>query len=122
VTTGYYPSEVDNLHQELVRSNQDRWRYNFSIIENNTKQYIEDLTNLGVDISNLGICSAKYFAWNPHHEKYSFLTNLMYEEHKKHLQGNIIQTYLLGKYPNYIYNYKNDQYFGGSLTPHNFNA
>jgi hypothetical protein len=122
VTTGYYPSEVDNLHQELVRSNQERWRYNFSIIENNTKQYIEDLTNLGVDISNLGICSAKYFGWNPHHEKYSFLTNLMYEEHKKHLQGNIIQTYLLGKYPNYIYNYKNDQYFGGSLTPHNFNA
>lgn len=122
VTSGYYPTDVDNLHQESLRSNQTRWSYNFSEIQNSTQRYIDDLISNNVDIDQLSICSAKYFGWNPHHKEYSFLTNLMYEEHKKHIQGNIILTYLLGKYPNYVYNFKNDQYVGGLLTSHNYNA
>jgi hypothetical protein len=122
VTTRYYPVGIDNLHHELIRSNQDRWRYNFSEIKNSTEFYMEDLQKDGVDVDNLNICSAKYFGWNPHHKMYLFLTNFMYSEHKKHIQGNIVLTYLLGKYPNYIFNYKNNQYVGGSLTAHNYNA
>jgi hypothetical protein len=122
VASGYYPKNVDNLHQELLRSNQPRWSYNFSEIRNSTQRYIDDLMSNNVDIDQLSVCSAKYFGWNPHHKEYSFLTNLMYEEHKKHIQGNIILTYLLGKYPNYVYNFKNEKWGGGILTPHNYNA
>lgn len=119
-TSGYYPKEIDNLHEEIIRSKQRRWEYNYENMKKYTNEYIEELSNLDVDINNLSICSAKYFGWNPHHEKFEFFSNLMYNEHKKHLQGNIIQTYLLGKYPSYIYNHNNISYIGGILNIHNY--
>lgn len=122
VTSGYYPEEIDHLPQEIYRSNQPRWEYNYDSIYKCANDYINELTDIGVDINTLRVCSAKYFGWNPKNKNFNTLSELMYAEHKKHIQGNIILTYLLGKYPDYVYNYNNGGYAGGVINQHNFNA
>jgi hypothetical protein len=123
ITSGFYYGERDNIIEEsLMSSKTDRWLYNKEGIINSTNRYIEELTKNNVDVSKLSIVSAKYIGWNLKHEKYDFLSNMMYNEGCEHLQGNIILTYMNGLYPNVIYNYYTKNYSGGLLNPHNYSA
>jgi hypothetical protein len=122
LTNGYYDEGRNSIVAEIEGSNQSRWSYNYDQIKFNGKKYIDHLNELGIDLNKLGVCSAKYIGWNPSHESYHLLTNKLYDEYCKHLQGNIILTYLSGIYEQDIFVYYSDNYNGGLLNKHNYSA
>lgn len=122
LTNGYFESERNTIISEIKSSNQSRWSYNYNEIKTNGDIYVNHLNDLKVNLNHLGVCSAKYIGWNPSHEGYEVLTNKLYDEYCKHLQGNIILTYLSGIYEKYIYVYYSDNYNGGILNNHNYLA
>jgi hypothetical protein len=123
VTSGYYSGSRDTIINERdVSANMGRWSYNHNEIINSSNDYIQKLNDNNVDITKLSIVSAKYIGWNLKHEKYNFLSEMLYSEGCKHIQGNIILTYMSGLYPNIIYNYRSNNYNGGHLNSHNYSA
>lgn len=52
----------------------------------------------------------------------NFLSDILYNEICKNLQGNIILTYMSGLYKDYIYNYYTNNYQGGIINSHKFDA
>jgi hypothetical protein len=123
ITSGFYSGERDNIIAECNASTSvSRWSYNKTEIANSTKRYVDELIKHNVNINTLSVSSAKYIGWNLKHENYDLLSNVLYNEGCKNLQGNIILTYMSGLYPNIIYNYYNNDYSGGTLTPHNYSA
>ena len=122
VTSGYYSGNRDTIMGELKSSFVDRWSYNHNEIRESSNNYIQELKENNVDTTKLSVVSAKYIGWNLKHEKYNFLSEMLYSEGCKHLQGNIILTYMFGLYPNIVYNYHTNNYKGGSLNAHNYSA
>jgi hypothetical protein len=123
VTSGYYSGNRNTIISECdASSNVSRWSYNKTEIIESTNRYINKLNENNVDINNLSIVSAKYIGWNLKHDKYEFLSNLLYSEYCENLQGNIILTYMSGLYPNIIYNYHTNDYSGAELNGHNFES
>lgn len=122
VTSGYYNDDKDNISFECDRSGQKRWGYNHKEIKNNTQLYINDIKSKNIDVSKLSVISAKYIGWNLHHPDFKLLSDKLYEEYTKHLQGNIILTYMSGMYPDSIFNYHCNDYSGGKVNSHKFKA
>ena len=129
VCSGYYSGSQfkklghrDTIIGELESSFHARWSYNHKEIRESSNKYIQELKENNVDITKLSVVSAKYIGWNLKHEKYNFLSEMLYSEGCKHLQGNIILTYMFGLYPNIVYNYHTNNYKGGSLNAHNYSA
>lgn len=123
ITTGLYSGERDTILKECeVSAGVSRWSYNKNQIINSTKKYANILSENNVDIKTLSVASAKYIGWNLRHEKYEFLSNILYNEGCENLQGNIILTYMSGLYPTIIYNYYTNNYSGGTLNGHNYQA
>lgn len=122
LTNGYYDLGRNTITSEIENSNQHRWSYNYVEIKHNGQLYVDHLNDLKIDLNLLGVCSAKYIGWNPSHENYELLTNKLYEEYTKHLQGNIILTYLSGIYKDDIFVYHSNNYKGGSLNNHNYSS
>lgn len=122
-TTGFYSGERDTILKECeVSVAASRWSYNKNEIINSTKRYVDKLVENNVDIKTLSVSSAKYIGWNLKHENYDLLSNILYNEGCENLQGNIILTYMSGLYPNIIYNYNTNNYSGGILNEHNYQA
>jgi len=119
---GFYSGERNTLLSELKSSDQGRWSYNYASIKKCYDDYKKELTEIGVDINSLGVCSAKYIMWNPSHKNYKKITEKLYENYKVNLQGNIILTYLSGLYKDDIFVYNNNDYNGGHLNNHNYSA
>jgi hypothetical protein len=122
LTNGYYDGDRNTITMEISHSNQSRWSYNYDSIVFNGNKYVKHLNDLNVNIPNLGVCSAKYIGWNPSHKNYKTITNKLYEEYTKHLQGNIILTYLSGLYKNDTFVYYSTNYNGGRLNNHKYSA
>jgi hypothetical protein len=123
VTSGYYQNGRDNIDSECIAScNQPRWSYNHNEIRESTNKYKKTLTDAGVNTEQLSIVSAKYIGWNVKHPKYGELSDTLYSEYSVNLQGNIILTYISGLYKNFVYNYYENDYSGGVVNQHNFQA
>jgi hypothetical protein len=123
ITTGYYSGKRNTIMSECdVSSSLIRWSYNKNEIINSTKRYVDELIENNVDVKKLSVSSAKYIGWNLKHENYDLLSNILYNEGCENLQGNIILTYMSGLYPNIIYNYHTNDYSGGIINPHNYQA
>ena len=125
VTSGYYKGKRDNIWRECeVSCNVDRWKYNHKAIREATDGYINEILNMNVgDRENdPSIVSAKYIGWNIHHPNYGEIANILYDEYSKHLQGNIILTYMSEIYKEYIHNYYTNDYSGGKLNEHKYSA
>lgn len=122
LTNGYYKQSRNTITSEIIHSNRKRWDYNYDKIKLNGDLYVNHLNELGINLNDLGVCSAKYIGWNPSHESYSLLTNKLYEEYTKHLQGNIILTYLSGIYKKDTFVYYPDNYNGSLLNNHIYSA
>jgi hypothetical protein len=123
LTSGYYSENRDNILKECYESClNERWAYNHDQIRNCTQRYIDELLEKKINLNTLSIVSAKYFGWNLKSQDYKFLSEILYEEYCKNLQGNIILTYMSGIYSNKIYNYHCNDYRGGILNAHNFSA
>lgn len=120
ITSGYYTGSRDNIIAETQASRQSRWSYGFDDIEKCSNRYIKEIKNMNININELSIVSAKYFGWNVKHSNYNKLSNLLYEEYSKNLQGNIILTYMYGLHKEKIYNYYTNDYSGTILNSHNF--
>jgi hypothetical protein len=122
VTSGYYSGTRNNIISECNASMIQRWSYNHNQIKSSTTYYVEELTKRNVDINKLSIVSAKYIGWNVNHPDYEFMSNILYNEYCKNLQGNIILTYMSGMYPEKIYNFFNNNYEGSILNKHNYES
>lgn len=123
ITSGSYKSNEDTITLELDRSLTSlRWSYNHNNILECTNRYKSELTDNNIDPDSLSVVSAKYIGWNLKHEKYEFLSDILYNEICKNLQGNIILTYMSGLYKDYIYNYYTNNYQGGIINSHKFDA
>lgn len=122
VTSGYYSGARDTIMSELKASFVDRWSYNHNEIRESSNHYIQELKENNIDATDLSVVSAKYIGWNLKHKDYDFLSEMLYSEGCKHLQGNIILTYMYGLYPNIVYNYHTNNYKGGRLNSHNYSA
>lgn len=123
VTSGSYESKEDNITLELDRSlKATRWSYNHNNMLECTNRYKSELIDNNINLDKLSVVSAKYIGWNLKHEKYEFLSDILYNEICKNLQGNIILTYMSGLYKDYIYNYYTNNYHGGIINSHNFEA
>jgi hypothetical protein len=123
VTSGYYSDGRDTIMAECNQSaNTERWSYNKNQIIDSTNRYILELNENNIDVESLSVVSAKYIGWNLHHEKYEFLSNLLFKEGCENLQGNIILSYMSGLYANDVYNYHTRNYSGGILNDHNTQA
>ena len=122
ITNGYYTEDRNTLISELNSSNQNRWSYNYENIKKSYYGYEKELSDVGIDINSLGVCSAKYLIWNPSHKSYKKITEKLYEEYCFNLQGNIILTYLSGLYSKDIFVYHSTDYTGGILNEHNYQS
>ena len=122
ITSGNYLVD-DTITLELDRSLASlRWSYNHNNILECTNRYKSELIDNNIDPDSLSVVSAKYIGWNLKHEKYEFLSDILYNEICKNLQGNIILTYMSGLYKDYIYNYYTNNYQGGIINSHKFDA
>jgi len=121
LTSGYYRGSENTMQQELNRSLQNsRWSYNYDQMTNAVNDYHKQLESLNINLNDTPVVSAKYIGWNIAHPYKNVIADVVYKEHMKHIQGNIIFSLLLKLYPEYIYNYtdfKND----GSVSRHNHN-
>ena len=104
-TSGYYSGGRNNIQAELIASiNQGRWAYDRENMIEATSRYIHELKKWSIPV-----VSAKFIAWNMKRKGPIAMEYL--EESMKHLQGNIILSYLAEKYPESIMIYtgfKND--------------
>lgn len=121
VTTDWYDGERNNIVSEYLASAQPRWDYSYENMRISKDEYIRIFNSLGVDVNSVGVCSAKYFGWNAHHPMYDEMSKHFYEEYVKHIQGNIILSYMGVVYDNFVLKYKGD-YDGGSVSHHNFQS
>jgi hypothetical protein len=121
LTSGWYRGNHNTMERELQRSIRNiRWRYNFDQMIHATNRYMTELKKLNIDIHDTPVVSAKYIGWNISHPNKELLADYVYEEYKKHLQGNIIFSFILKLYPEYIEHYtdfKND----GAVIGHVYN-
>jgi hypothetical protein len=125
VTSGYYASnsDRDNIESELYESLiQPRWSYNRDGMINCSNEYIKELESNGIDAKKVSVVSAKYIGWNTSHPKYKTISDKLYTEYIKNLQGNIILTYLSSIYSDSVNNYFCTDYTGGMCCGHNFHA
>lgn len=123
VTSGYHQNERDNIESECEISCQtNRWSYNHNEIRESTNRYKKILTDEGINPEQLSVVSAKYIGWNVKHPKYNELSDTLYNEGTINLQGNIILTYISGIYKNFVYNYYENDYSGGVVNQHNYEA
>jgi hypothetical protein len=118
-TTDWYEGNRNNIISEYLDSNQPRWEYSYENIGKSKDEYIKIFNNLGVDVKSIGVCSAKYFGWNTHHSMYDEISKHFYEEYTKHIQGNIILSYIGVVYSEFVLKYRGD-YGGGVVSSHNF--
>jgi hypothetical protein len=120
-TTDWYDGERNNIISEYLASSQPRWEYSYESMGVSKDEYIRVFNKLDVDVNSVGVCSAKYFGWNTHHPMYDEMSKHLYEEYTKHIQGNIILSYMGVVYDNFILKYKGN-YDGGLVSSHNFQA
>lgn len=103
VTGGYYSGGRNSILAELGASLGGRWDYNKQEMMAATAEYINEVGE------ECPVISAKFICW---HMKNKYrIDHLYYKESMKHLQGNIILSYLAKKYPQDIMVYggfKND--------------
>jgi hypothetical protein len=102
VTGGYYSGERDTISAELTASLGGRWDYNKQEMIAATAEYVDE-------VGNCPVISAKFIGWNM--KSKHRVDHRYYRESLKHLQGNIILSYLAKKYPEEIMVYggfKND--------------
>lgn len=118
ITSGYYANKKDNIKNELIRSKQERWKNFYRDIEERTTFYLSEFQKINIDYKNVSVSSAKYIGWNPRHEKFSLLSNVLYEEYKKNIQGNIVLSYLKKIYPEIILDYYTENYRNGKTRNH----
>lgn len=119
--SGYYKGDADNILQELRRSVNSRWSYNSEGMEASTREYIDIMTDLGFDYKKESVSSAKYIGWNLKHKEKHIVADYVYNEYRKHLQGNIIFTIARVLYPDLVSDFRvlNDDV---ELSQHNFIA
>lgn len=123
LTSGTYQGDRDTISGEMTVSiNTKRWGYNKDQIKHHTSEYIKDMEQKNIDISKVSVVSAKYIGWNIKHPEYDKFSKIIFSEHNNHLQGNIIFTYFSSVYPEYIDNYHTNNYNGGILNVHNYEA
>jgi hypothetical protein len=121
LTSGYYSGEDDTIEQELIRSIHSRWNYNAQGMIEATHRYMEGMNEAGIDPLSVSVSSAKYLGWNVRHPDRWHIASFVADEYMKHLQGNIIFTYISAIYKNEVFNFrglKNDI----SFSPHNYEA
>jgi hypothetical protein len=94
---------------------QARWSYNFDSMRKRVNEYIKELNELN---ESGPIVSAKYICWNTKHQDKSFIQNIFFEESTIHLQGNIILSYLSGKYPTNVRTFHTEKFTNGELVGH----
>jgi hypothetical protein len=119
LTTKWYKGNRDNIISECESSNSPRWGDYFNDIVKSKDEYVKIITEMGIDVNTISVASAKYFGWNIKHEKYNEISNTFFNEYKKHIQGNIILSYLSVIFNNFTYIYDGDN-IGGSVARHNF--
>jgi hypothetical protein len=104
-TSGYYSGGRNNIQAELIASiNQKRWLYDSLNMVEATSRYIYELKKWDIPV-----VSAKFIAWNM--KKKGPIAMKYLAESMRHLQGNIILSYLAEKYPESVMIYtgfKND--------------
>jgi hypothetical protein len=122
VTSGYYSGQRDNMIEECKASLYGRWSYNQEGILKSTQDYIDILNFKKINPLSLSVVSGKFLGWNFNHNKYEELSNFLYKEYCRSLQGNIILTYMSGLFKESIYNHVEKDYSGIILNPHNFVA
>jgi hypothetical protein len=100
ITSGYYNGTDNNILKELERSlSNRRWNYDFKNIKDATYKYLEIFSNMNIDYRNIPVVSAKYIGWNINHENKNIIADYVFNEHCKHLQGNIIFSTCVVLYP-----------------------
>jgi len=118
LTSGWYKGSQNTMQQELARSlGNRRWEYNFNEMRKSVSEYLSHLTDMGKNIAHTPVISAKYIGWNINHPMKREISDYVYTEYTKHLQGNIIFSMALQIYPAHIEhytNFKND----GSVSDH----
>lgn len=122
VTSGYYSNspERDNIKKELeISAKQSRWSYNGDGMITCTERYMNELELKGIKYEDISVVSAKYIGWNITHPKYKDLSDILYEEYLKNLQGNIILSYMAAMYGEYVNNYFCSDYTNGRVAGHN---
>ena len=122
ITSGWYEGHRNTILSELNASNQNRWSYDYESMKLSTQNYKSEIENLGIDFNSIPVISAKYFGWNLKHPEYETISNHFYKEYTKHLQVNIILSYLSSIYKTYTFEYKILNYNGGELSSHKFLA
>ena len=110
------------MTSELLESNQDRWSYDYENMKTSTMRYKTEIENMNIDFFSVPVISAKYFGWNLNHPLYEIISEHFYDEYCKHLQGNIILSYLSSIYKDNTFEYKISNYNGGELSSHNFSG
>jgi len=125
LTSGYYEQIghkfEDNILMELERSVNSRWSYNTDAMIRATNYYIHLLQDAGINHTELSVSSAKYIGWNLKHPKRQEIADFVTAEYEKHLQGNIIFTFVYAYWKDYVLNFRflNDDVIH---TPHKFIA
>lgn len=123
VTSGYYSSspERDNIKKELdISAEEARWSYNRDGMIACTERYMNELELKGIKYEDVSVVSAKYIGWNIAHHKYKEMSDVLYEEYLKNLQGNIILSYMSAMYKDYVNNYFCSDYTNGRVNGHNY--
>jgi hypothetical protein len=106
LTSGWYSGVENTIHQELKRSLQnERWLYNFDKILISAGEYVTYLTEKGTNLADTPVVSAKYIGWNITHPMKRKISDYVYNEYIKHLQGNLIFSMALQIYPEHIEHY-----------------
>lgn len=123
VTSGYYSNYPtrNNIIAELNESaGVPRWKYNRDEMIECTKRYVTELELHGISYNDVTVVSAKYIGWNIKHPLYKKLSDVLYDEYLKNLQGNIILSYMAFIYKDYVNNYFCSDYSNARLSGHNF--
>ena len=118
LSSGYYKGSRDNIVAELKASDRPCWRYNLENMKSSVSDYIKVLNSRGLSYTDYSIVIAKYIGWNLKHEKKEILREYAYEEHLKHLQGNIIFTMVSILFEEFVFNYKKGLNSGRILSKH----
>jgi len=107
-----YDGKENNIAREMARSYQPRWRYNWDQMRTNTDRYLREFQEKGINFLNVPVICAKYFGWNMKKKSSNPMPDKFWEEYNKHLQGNIILSYLFAMNPNDVscfFNVKRDE-------------
>lgn len=123
ITSGYYTGSRDNILAECDASCiNTRWSYGHKDIIECTNRYVKEMSEKNIDVNKVSVVSAKFIGWCINHSDYEKLSNILYEEYCKNLQGNSILTYMSAIHKEKIYNYHTNNYTGSQLNPHKFDA